>query len=90
MFIGLYALGLAAKKINTLPSLAIRFIAVQLLDLLWPIFVLAGIETFKIEVGNTALTPLNFTSYPYSHSLLMAIVWAILFATVYFGFTKNK
>jgi hypothetical protein len=87
MFIGHYALGLGAKKINKLPSLAIMFIAVQLLDLLWPIFVLAGIETFEIQPGNTAL---NFTFYPYSHSLLMAIVWGILFAIIYYGFTKNK
>ena len=90
MFIGHFALGFAAKKINTLPSLAILFIAVQFLDLLWPIFVLAGIENFEIDPGNTALTPLNFTSYPYSHSLLMAIIWGILFAAVYFSVTKNS
>lgn len=90
MFIGHYALALSAKKIDNLPSLAIMFIAVQFLDLLWPIFVLIGIESFEIEVGNTALTPINFTSYPYSHSLLMSIIWAGLFAIAYFGFTKNK
>jgi len=90
MFIGHYALGLGAKKIDRLPSLAIMFIAVQLLDLLWPIFVLAGIETFEIQPGNTALTLLNFTYYPYSHSLLMAIAWGILFAIIYYLFTKNK
>lgn len=90
MFIGHYALGLGAKKINPFPSLAIMFIAVQLLDLLWPIFVLTGIETFEIQPGNTRLTPLNFTYYPYSHSLLMATVWGILFAIIYYVFTKNK
>lgn len=90
MFIGHYGLALAAKKNEKGPSLAILFIAVQLLDLLWPIFVLTGIETFEIEVGNTVLTPLKFTSYPYSHSLLMSVVWAVLFALVYFVFTKNK
>lgn len=90
MFIGHYALALGARKMDKLPSLAVMFIAVQLLDLLWPVFVLTGIETFEIEVGNTALTPLNFTFYPYSHSLLMAIIWAVLLAAIYFGFTKNK
>ena len=90
MFIGHYALALSAKKIDSLPSLAVMFIAVQLLDLLWPIFVLTGIETFEIEVGNTVLTPLNFTSYPYSHSLFMAIIWAVFFAIIYFIFTRNK
>jgi membrane-bound metal-dependent hydrolase YbcI (DUF457 family) len=90
MFIGHFALAYGSRKWGPLPSLAVMFIAVQFLDLLWPLFVIAGIETFEIEVGNTALTPLNFTHYPYSHSLLMSILWAVLFAGVYFGFTKNR
>lgn len=90
MFIGHYALAFAGKKIDKVPSLAIMFIAAQLLDLLWPIFVLLGIETFEIEVGNTAMTPLNFTFYPYSHSLMASIVWAVLFSMGYFLFTRNR
>ncbi|MBT8235300.1 MAG: metal-dependent hydrolase [Bacteroidia bacterium] len=90
MFIGHFAIGLLAKNKNTLPSLAMMFIAVQFLDLLWPIFVLLGIETLSIDPGNTKLTPLNFEFYPYSHSLLTAIGWSMLFSLVYFLFTKNK
>lgn len=90
MFIGHFGFGLASKKISQLPSLAIMFIAVQFLDLIWPIFVLTGIETFTIEEGITRLNPLNFTHYPYSHSLMMSIVWALLFGLVYFLFTKQK
>jgi membrane-bound metal-dependent hydrolase YbcI (DUF457 family) len=89
MFIGHYALGLASKKIDQTPSLAVMFVAVQFLDLLWPIFVLLGIEKFQIEVGNTTVTPLNFTFYPYSHSLLTSLVWGILFGMVYYLITKN-
>lgn len=90
MFIGHYALALASKKVAQAPSLAILFIAVQFLDLIWPIFVLLGIETFQIEVGYTKLSPLNFTFYPYSHSLLMALIWGLLFGLIYFLFTKNR
>lgn len=90
MFIGHYAIGFSVRRPNHLPSLAITFIAVQLLDLLWPLFVFAGWETFSIEPGNTAATPLNFTHYPYSHSLLMSVVWGCLLAGVYFLFTRNK
>lgn len=90
MFIGHYALGLASRKISKLPSLALLFIAAQWLDLIWPIFVLLGIETFHIEIGNTQITPLSFDFYPYSHSLLMAIVWGLMLGTVYYLFTKNK
>jgi len=65
------------------------FIAVQFLDLLWPLFVLLGFESFHIEEGNTKLTPLDFSYYPYSHSLLMAFLWSLLFGLVYFLTTKN-
>ncbi len=39
-------------------------------------FVLAGIEKVEIHPGHTAASPLNFVSYPYTHSLLMAVVWS--------------
>lgn len=90
MFIGHFGLGLASKKLNPFPSLAVLFMAAQFLDLLWPIFCLLGLERFEIETGITKLTPLNFTHYPYSHSLLMAIVWGLVFGLFYYFFTKNK
>jgi membrane-bound metal-dependent hydrolase YbcI (DUF457 family) len=64
--------------------------AAQWLDLLWPVFILTGIEKVKIEPGNTVLTPLNFEYYPWSHSLLMAVGWGILFALAYTLFTRNS
>jgi len=82
MFIGHFALGFASKKFAPELSLATAFVAAQLLDLLWPIFLLTGAESVRIEPGNTAVTPLNFVSYPYSHSLLMSAVWATLFALI--------
>lgn len=90
MFIGHFALGFAGKKIDKRPSLGTMFLAVQWLDLLWPFLVLAGIEKVSIDPGNTVLTPLNFESYPWSHSMLMAIGWGILFAGLYFTRTKNS
>ncbi|MBK5272835.1 MAG: metal-dependent hydrolase [Bacteroidia bacterium] len=90
MFIGHYALGFAGKKIYKAPSLGTMFMAVQWLDLVWPLLVLSGVEKVNIEPGNTVFTPLNFVSYPWSHSMLMAIIWGILFATVYYIKTKNR
>ena len=90
MFIGHYAAALSGKSIDKQPSLGIMFMAAQWLDLVWPVLVLCGVEKFTIEPGNTMLTPLNFVSYPWSHSMLMAIAWGILFAIVYYAFTKNK
>jgi hypothetical protein len=80
MFIGHYALGLAAKRVEPRLSLALLLVAPQLLDLVWPVFVLVGIERVEVAPGNTAFTPLAFTYYPWSHSLAMSIGWAVAFA----------
>ena len=89
MFIGHYGLAFAGKGIDKKPSLGTMFIAAQGLDLLWPVLVLTGVEKFTVDPGNTVLTPLSFTSYPWSHSMLMGIVWGLLFAIIYFVVTKN-
>lgn len=90
MFIGHFALGLAAKKIDSKPSIGTTMLAAQFVDLLWPFFLIFGIETVSIDPGNTAFTPLDFTHYPYSHSLTAVLIWAILFGGIYYLITKNK
>lgn len=84
MFIGHYAAGFACKAVAPRANLGTCFAAVQLLDLLWPPLVLAGIEQVRVDPGNTAFTPLDFVSYPYSHSLLMAAVWSVAFGGVHY------
>ncbi|HEU4352718.1 MAG TPA: hypothetical protein VFR66_12675 [Burkholderiales bacterium] len=69
MFLGHFAVGLAAKRMAPEVSLGTLFLAAQLADLVWPTLVLAGIEAFSIRPGITAVTPLDFTRYPYSHGL---------------------
>jgi len=69
MFIGHFALGFAAKRAAPRLSLAILFAAAQLADIIWPVLVALGIEQVRIPPGITAFTPLDFVSYPYSHSL---------------------
>ena len=84
MFIGHFAVALAAKKVAPKTSLATLFAASQLVDLLWPIFLLLGLEHVRIDEGNTAFTPLDFYDYPITHSLLGAIGWSILFGSAYY------
>src|SRR4051812_31650653 len=83
MFIGHFAIGFGAKRIAPELSLGTLFIACQLADLIWPVLVLAGIEAFEIRPGITAVTPLDFTHYPYSHSLVALAGWAIVFAALH-------
>lgn len=83
MFIGHFAVGFAAKKFAPQASLGALMAAPLLLDLLWPIFLLIGWEKVRIVPGITVVTPLDLYHYPISHSLLMACVWATLFALLY-------
>lgn len=83
MFIGHYAVALGAKRFAPSLSLGALFLACQLADLIWPNLVLLGIEKVEIDPGNTAITPLNFAYYPYSHSLVAMIVWGAVFAVLY-------
>ena len=64
MFIGHIAVAFAAKKAAPETSLGTLAIAVSFIDLLWPIFLLLGIEHVRIDPGNTAFTPLDFYDYP--------------------------
>ena len=83
MFIGHFAVGFAAKKFAPRSSLAVLLAAPLFLDILWPVFVLAGWEQVRIAPGNTRFTALEFVSYPWSHSLVMSVVWATVFALIY-------
>ncbi len=80
MFVGHAALALAAKARAPRVSLGVLIAAAFGLDLLWPIFLLLGVERVTITPGHTAFTPLSFDSYPWSHSLLMALVWSAVAA----------
>ena len=80
MFIGHAAVALAAKRVAPDVSLGVLFAAAGWLDLVWPVFLLLGIEQVRIDPGNTAFTPLDFVAYPWTHSLVLALAWSALFA----------
>ena len=84
MFLGHYGLAFAAKRAAPQTSLGALTLAAQFLDELWPILLLTGVEHVKIVPGLMAASPLDFTDYPISHSLVMAIVWGGVVAGIYF------
>ena len=83
MFASHFAVGFAAKRHAPAVSLGTLFLAAQFIDLLWPTFLLLGIEDVRIEPGATAATPLAFVHYPWSHSLLAVLAWSLLLGTGY-------
>ena len=90
MFIGHFAIGFASKKFAPRANLGILMAAPLWLDILWPFFLLLGWEHVRIDPGNTRFTPLDLYDYPWSHSLLMSVVWATLFGGVYYAISRYR
>jgi hypothetical protein len=74
MLIGHYGAAFALKSAERKVSLGVLFVATQFVDILWIVLVMAGVE--KVRLSPNTDVPIEFTSYPWSHSLLMCIVWA--------------
>jgi hypothetical protein len=83
MFIGHLAVGFGMKRAVPEVRLWTALLAATFLDTVWPVLVLLGTEQVAIDPGNTPVTPFNFISYPWSHSLLLAVVWGVAFGGVY-------
>lgn len=84
MLVGHFAVGLAAKRIAPLVSVGTLVLASTMADLLWCIFMIAGIEHVQFKSGVGAANYFAAPDIVMSHSLLMDGVWAGLLASVYF------
>ena len=90
MFIGHFGVALAAKRVAPRPSLGTLTMAAVLVDGIWPLFLLLGWEEVKIVPGITAVTPLEFVSYPYTHSLLAGALWGVLLGGAYYLLRRDR
>jgi len=90
MFLGHFAVGFAAKKWAPKVSLGTLFLASVWLDLLWSLFLLLGWETVAISPGVTKVVSIDFTDYSLSHSLVMALAWAIFLGFISLILSKNE
>lgn len=89
MFIGHFGVALGAERLAPRASLGTLFLSVQLPDLLWPVFLLLGLERVRIAPGITALTPLDFYDYPVTHSLAGVLGWAGALGLAYYGLRRR-
>ncbi len=90
MFIGHFAVGFASKSLAPRTSLLWFMAAPQLADLLWPVFLLLGWEHVRIDPTATRFSPLDLYDFPWSHSLAALLVWATLFAGLYWLATRYR
>jgi len=88
MGIGHVAVGFAAKRWAPRLSLGVLVLAAVFSDLLWSVFLLAGIEHARVVPGIAAI-PLQLYDYPFSHSLVAHLGWAAAFAAVIFAVTRS-
>ncbi|MBA2543496.1 MAG: hypothetical protein H0V17_27895 [Deltaproteobacteria bacterium] len=78
MFVGHYGPAFALKRFVPESSLFALCIGVQLVDIAWGVFVLAGIEHVRIVPGFTECNSLDLHHIPYTHSLIAAVVWSVI------------
>ena len=78
MFVGHLAVAFASTRARRSVPVGWYVAAATMPDLLWPVFLLLGLEHVRIVPGATAFTLLVFDSYPWSHSLLMVALWGVL------------
>lgn len=89
MFIGHYAPAAALKAASKGPPLWHYFVAVQLLDYLWAVFILTGVEQARVVPGFLAASDLDLYNMPYTHSLAAAVFWSVVASALY-GRTLNR
>lgn len=88
MFLGHFGVAFGLQKAAPETKLWVLILAATFLDLLWPVFLLLGLEKVEIVQGITKITPLNFSYYPFSHSLLAVLAWSAAFGLVYLAATR--
>jgi hypothetical protein len=84
VFLGHYGVAFALKRVEPKLSLGTLFVAVQLADLLWGVFLVLGWEHATIVPENPVI-PLEFTDYPISHGLLGMALWSGVAAALYYS-----
>jgi len=82
MFTGHLAIGFAGKRLEPNVSLGTWMTAAMLADLIAFILMIGGIERFRPVSG--VATNRMLGEIPYSHSLLMDVLWAGLFAAGFY------
>lgn len=90
MFIGHFGLSFAAKKAAPKASLGTLFIATQFVDILWPLLLVLQLEKVAIVPGYTKTNSFDFLFYPYTHSLLMGVVWGLVAGGIYWLMKREK
>jgi membrane-bound metal-dependent hydrolase YbcI (DUF457 family) len=89
MLAGHYCAALLGKALAPRLPLWMLALAVQLVDVLWACFVLAGIEHLRIDPSLPS-NPLDLYDMPYTHSLVGVLFWAGLAGGAFFLWRQER
>jgi hypothetical protein len=90
MFIGHWAPAMVAATHKQAPSLPVLFIAAQLVDWAFFLFLMFGIEAMRVTPGISVMNPMDLYHMPYTHSLLGSAGWAAGFGALIYAVTRNR
>lgn len=90
MFVGHYGPAFAGKAVARSVPLWTLFLAVQLVDVAWGIFVANGIEHVRIVPGFTDANPLDLYDMPITHSLPGALAWSVAAGLIYVIWARRQ
>jgi hypothetical protein len=90
MLVGHYAVGLFAKKLAPKASLGVFVLAAMAADILWCVFLLAGVEHVDFTSGRGAGQYFKAVNIGYSHGLAMDLLWAVLLAAGVYLLTRYR
>jgi hypothetical protein len=90
MFIGHWAPAMVAATHKQAPSLPILFIAAQLVDWAFFLFLMFGIEAMRVTPGISVMNPMDLYHMPYTHSLLGSALWAVGFGGAIYAVSRNR
>lgn len=91
MYIGHFAPALGASAASPdAPRLGTLFVAAQLVDLAFFVFVIAGVEHMRVAPGITAMNPMDLYHMPYTHSLAAGALWGLAFGALIWRTTRSR
>jgi hypothetical protein len=91
MFIGHWAPALAAAATGKRePRLGTLFVAAQLLDWAFFLFLLLGVEHMRVVPGITATNPMDLYDMRYTHSLVGSLVFSAMFALLVWVWRRDR
>lgn len=89
MILGHFGLALAARRLAPRGSLGTFTLAAQLVDLVWPLLLIAGVEHVVVAPGILPASPFDFTDYPWTHSLLAGVAWGVVLGAVVYAVRRD-